>query len=249
MATAPTPPNPPSAGGAPSAPAPAKAAAGFMRARTFGMPRWAFIGLLMGGVALGLYLRRRRAEAAQEETGMDEDSAFYSSSDETLDAYYEEDAGLAGSGVVAGPAAGSVVPVTAPVIPEGFGDVVGSLSGLGETLGGALADVAIDRPPDRENGSGTAARPGNQPTGGGPPQRPGAQRLVYTPAEYRRIMGRLGPKARERFREAVERDGQRRVISGAEAATILPTLAPGKARAARELGRPGNQMRGKSGKR
>jgi hypothetical protein len=118
------------------------------------MPRWAFLSLLAGGVVLGLYLRsRRRAQQSTEPEALPTDSLGTS-----------EDPGLAGVGVISPP--GGVYPVSSPVLPEGFTDIVGSLTGVIGQQGETLAAVAQPLPqsPPVVNVQ--------LPTGGGPPATP-----------------------------------------------------------------------------
>lgn len=127
----------------------------WLNAKTFGMPRWVFLSLLAGGVVVGLYLRNRRRQEAvappETEVG-----------GETLDT--SNDPGLAGVGVVSPP--GGVYPVTSPVIPEGFGDVIGSLTGVIAGQSDALAAIPNAYTPQTPTINVVL------PTGGGPPRTP-----------------------------------------------------------------------------
>lgn len=112
-----------------------RGAAGFLRARTFGMPRYVFLALLAGGIAFGLYWRQRRATEAIDQTAPD--STAVPVPGDSLAANTDEP-GLAGVGV-AGVAPGQVVPVSTPTLPEGLTDVYGALTG-------GLVDLASEFP-------------------------------------------------------------------------------------------------------
>lgn len=107
----------------------------FLKAKTAGLPRWAWLTLLGGGVAFGLYLRHRNSEETEE---TEEEPA---PAEDSLASYEgtESAGGLAAAGLV-GPAQGQITPVEAPYIPEGFVDVFQSQSETTQDLIGALAE-------------------------------------------------------------------------------------------------------------
>lgn len=143
----------------------------WLKSKTAGLPRWAWIALLGGGLAVGLYLRSRSTEEAEPE-----EEETYEVPEGSLSAYEGTDAGagLAAAGLV-GPAAGSVIPVEAPYIPEGLVDI---LSGSQQVIG-ALAErepgerVEVVREIETEGLGGGIAEPPPSPvpTGGGAPRR------------------------------------------------------------------------------
>jgi len=160
----------------------------WLKAKTFGMPRWAFIVLLAGGVAVGLYLRSRRSTAGEQPPPVNP----------SLDEFQDVgDPGLAGVGVVSPP--GGVYPVTTPILPEGLTDLFGSLSGVITEQGAALAALpsAVEQPPPPVINVTAPA------TGGGPPNRPAAHAPAprETNAEYlrrlREIRDRHGANSKE----------------------------------------------------
>ena len=147
-----------------------------MKAKTFGMPRWAFIALLVGGVAVGLYIRARRKAADQAAT----DTSGASTSD-TLSG--SSDPGLAGVGVTSPP--GGVYPVSTPVLPEGFTDVISSLTGVIGDQASALTSVAQPYTP------ATPPTVVQVPTGGGPPATP-PKRVNVSPVNLNKSNPRYG---------------------------------------------------------
>lgn len=144
----------------------------FLKAKTAGLPRWAWIMILGGALTLGVYLRSRD----KGETPGEEEEEI--SPDESSLAYYEglEPAGgLAAAGLV-GPPPGSVVPVETPMLPEGITDIITSQGESLDTLIGALAER---EPPERvETETTTEVIHERDPTesaqgltGGGAPKR------------------------------------------------------------------------------
>lgn len=106
----------------------------WMKAKTAGLPRWAWVALLSGGVVVGLYLRSRNTETEPEE----EEPAAEEGSLESYDGT-ESAGGLAAAGLV-GPAQGQITPVEAPYIPEGFVDMFQTQGETTQALIGALAE-------------------------------------------------------------------------------------------------------------
>src|SRR5690242_10440723 len=107
-----------------------------------GLPRNAWIVLLIGAVLVGLYLRRRKAaaDAAAQDTGQPID--YSQASGDTLAG--QSDAGLAGVGVVSPP--GGVYPVTTPTVPEGLPDILaGQQQVISDLAGGYNPPNAIDQ--------------------------------------------------------------------------------------------------------
>lgn len=107
----------------------------WLKVKTAGLPRWAWIALLGGGLAVGLYLRSRSTEETEPEEAEEEVP------EGSLSAYEGTDtgAGLAAAGLV-GPAAGSVTPVEAPFVPQGIVDIIGAQQETINTAIGALGD-------------------------------------------------------------------------------------------------------------
>ena len=106
----------------------------FLKAKTLGLPRWAWGFALTGAVILGLYLRRRAAESESESTGETEGAA------EGEGVYSAAEGGGLGVAGLVGPAAGQVVPVETPMLPEGFVDVFGQLADTISQLGSFITE-------------------------------------------------------------------------------------------------------------
>lgn len=161
----------------------------WLKVKTFGMPRWAFLTLLVVGITVGLYLRSRRR--AMNSTAP-EDLPLEDSTDSLM---ASGDPGLAGVGVVSPP--GGVYPVTTPILPEGLTDLVGGLGGTIGELAGVIGQMGT-LPAAIEPVAAPA--PVTEPvTGGGPPARPQpaapgpcAGRISYT--EYKRRLGEIRDK-------------------------------------------------------
>jgi hypothetical protein len=130
----------------------------FLQTKTFGMPRWAFLILLAGGVTLGLYLRSRRSAETQGQ-----DQSATQGYDTGL--YDSGDPGLAGVGVVSPP--GGVTPVSTPFLPEGLTDLFGSLTGVIQGQADALVSIPNAYTPQTPVVNVTVPA-----TGGGPPNSP-----------------------------------------------------------------------------
>lgn len=94
--------------------------ANWLKVKTAGLPRWAWVSLLSGAVVLGLYLRSQQEPESEpeEEEEVDPEETGLSMYDGT------ETAGSLGSVGLAGPPAGQLVPVEAPFVPEGLVDLL-----------------------------------------------------------------------------------------------------------------------------
>lgn len=110
----------------------------WLKIKTAGLPRWAWVSLLSGGVILGLYLRSRNASETEPEEEEEETPEGLESYDGT------ETAGSLGSVGLAGPAAGQVVPVEAPFLPEGFTDLLAQQGAANVEAQQAIAQLASD---------------------------------------------------------------------------------------------------------
>lgn len=126
----------------------------FLKAKTAGLPRWAWAVMLTGAVGLGLYLRSKSTRSEIEEVDGERLETLGSN---------EGAPGLAAAGLVSTPIAG-ITPVEAPYIPEGFIDMFASLTDLAKELGSTISNI---NQTNKENPG-----PGQSPTGGGPPERP-----------------------------------------------------------------------------
>lgn len=109
----------------------------WLKIRTAGLPRWAWVTLFGGAVVVGLWLRSRTVEQEAEA-----ETAGAGTPAEGSLGYYEGTSsagGLAAAGLV-GPASESLVPVQTPYIPEGFVDMFSELTGLAAELGGYITE-------------------------------------------------------------------------------------------------------------
>jgi len=145
--------------------------ASWLKVKTAGLPRWAWISLLSGGVILGLYLRSRNASETEPEEEEEQ-------TPEGLESYEgTETASSLGSVGLAGPASGQVVPVEAPFLPEGFTDLLaqqGAANVEAQQSIAQLASDAINREPSERVETIVEREPSesNQGvTGGGAPKR------------------------------------------------------------------------------
>lgn len=114
----------------------------WLKVKTAGLPRWAWLAILGGAVGVGIYLRIRSQEEefGPEEEGVEEPEEGLSQYEGT-----EQAGGLAAAGLV-GPAQGQITPVEAPVIPEGITDIIGAQN---ETLTNALGALSAQEPGER----------------------------------------------------------------------------------------------------
>lgn len=167
--------------------------AAWLQGKMFGMPRWAWIGLMVGGIGVGLYLRSR--SAAEDTLATDElEPEQYDLPLDTM-AGNLDDPGLAGSLETVGPAAGSVVPYASPTIPEGYPETFGVLGDVVNVLGEAIANLGRPAPLPSGGSDKPTKKPKPdkpKPGGGGPPKRPDNKRpkKVLTEAElkqYRKL--------------------------------------------------------------
>lgn len=132
----------------------------WLTAKTAGLPRWAWVALLTGGVGVGLYIHsRKKSEEETEATGESEE--LPTAQPQSLAAYEgtETGGGLQALGV-AGPTPQATVPVESPFVPEAFpetlggqGDVIQGLANGVIEQGAASTELAAalaEREPERE---------------------------------------------------------------------------------------------------
>lgn len=107
----------------------------WLKAKTAGLPRWAWLGIGSSAIILALYLRSRSGGEGEEEE-------IEAAPSEGELSYYdgtESAGGLAAAGLI-GPAGGSVLPVEAPFIPEGFVDIFAQLAELASLQGAYITE-------------------------------------------------------------------------------------------------------------
>lgn len=95
-----------------------------LKVKMAGLPRWAWLALLAGGVGVGLYLHAANT-AETEGEGEEESEELPAGSPQSLEGYEgtETGGGLQALGV-AGPTPQATVPVESPVVPEGVTQTV-----------------------------------------------------------------------------------------------------------------------------
>ena len=144
----------------------------WLKIKNAGLPRWAWISLLSGGVILGLYLRNRNATETEPEEEEEK-------TPEGLEEQYEgtETAGSLGSIGIAGPAGQQIVPVEAPFLPEGFTDLLAQQGMANVEAQQSIAQLASDalaREPSERVETIVEREPSTSDqgvTGGGAPKR------------------------------------------------------------------------------
>lgn len=146
----------------------------WLKLKTAGLPRWAWLALFGGAVGVGLYLRSRSEppETEQEEEEEPEETGLESFNGT------ESAGGLAAAGLV-GPAQASITPVEAPFLPEGFTDLLteqGKSNVEAQQIIGELAADALAREPSERveiihEREPNESKQGQGVTGGGAPKR------------------------------------------------------------------------------
>lgn len=108
----------------------------WLKAKTAGLPRWAWIGIGSSAIVLALWLRSRSAgneeELEGEEEGPGEGELGYYDGTETA-------GGLASAGLL-GPAGGQVVPIESPYLPEGMVDIFAQITELASLQGAYITE-------------------------------------------------------------------------------------------------------------
>lgn len=111
----------------------------WLKAKTAGLPRWAWVAGLSGAVVLGLYLRSR---SKGESESSEENEGYYGGEYESAG----EGGGIGGGGVIGGGGGSTTTPVNTPYIPEGFTEMFGQLTELvgkqNEQIGVAISQEA-----------------------------------------------------------------------------------------------------------
>ena len=139
----------------------------WLKVKTAGLPRWAWIGIGGSAIIIALYLRSQSGggEEEEEEEGLNEGELGYYDGTETA-------GGLASAGLL-GPAGGSVLPVESPYLPEGFVDALAQITELASLQGAYItekqqtdAEFALGGAPEDEPFH-FAPEPESAPSGGG----------------------------------------------------------------------------------
>lgn len=140
----------------------------FLKAKTAGLPRWAWITLFSGAIIVGLYLRTRSGDDTEDVEAEGIEGAapgslgFYNGT--------ESAGGLAAAGLV-GPVGTESIPVQTPYLPEGVVDIIES---LGTTIGELGGYIVQDRESARESISGGGLTGGGAPEAGANHEAPGS---------------------------------------------------------------------------
>jgi hypothetical protein len=175
-----------------------------MTIKTAGLPRWAWMALIAGGLGVGLYMHSRNseAEAVEEGEGYEEEP---SAPQNSLQSYEGTEAAgsLQGLGL-AGPAATSTIPVENPTVPEGVtGTIEGqtdTISAQGETIQGLANGVLEENVATTQLASALAERPANteiireQLAGHAPKRATNHKPPNKLPAKPRRVPAHKAPK-------------------------------------------------------
>jgi uncharacterized protein YdcH (DUF465 family) len=135
----------------------------FLKAKTAGLPRWAWVALAGGGIALGLYLRHRSTAAAAEAGTTEEGEGEYPENPPVGEAYAGE-GGLGGAGLYGSPAGSTLSPVETPYVPEGFTKTLESQNTTISDLFGYIKEHPAENNTVeiiREGGGGGAPEAGN----------------------------------------------------------------------------------------
>lgn len=182
----------------------------WLKTKTAGLPRWAWVSLFSGAIILGLYLRSRSAAEGEEPEG-DE-------TPEGLDQYEGTDSagGLASAGLL-GPASGGLTPVQTPYLPEGLTEIFaqqsGALASQQEQLT-ALAEAALAKEPS-ERSFGEPVEPAiyeppeppepGPVTGGGAPHRQRQNKARQQAVLKRKQIARQRKRAAQKARRESQR--------------------------------------------
>lgn len=112
----------------------------WMKIKTAGLPRWAWVSLFSSAVLLGLYLRSQNQpeNESEEEEEIEPEETGLGMYDGT------ETAGGLGSVGLAGPAGAQMVPVEAPFVPQGLVDLLTEQNANNVGAQQAIIDLARD---------------------------------------------------------------------------------------------------------
>lgn len=168
----------------------------WLKTKTAGLPRWAWVSLFSGAIILGLYLRSRSATEGEEEP--EEETP------QGLEQYAGTDSagGLASAGLL-GPAPGGLTPVQTPYLPEGLTDIFAQQSGTLATQQEQLtnlAEAALNREPS-ERSFGEPV----EPTVYEPPEPPEPEPVTGGGAPHNQRQNRARRQARKRRQIARQR--------------------------------------------
>ena len=166
----------------------------FLKVKTAGLPRWAWVAMIGGAVGIGLYLRHRSAEAEEPEAEEEEPG-----SEDALGAYEgtESAGGLAAAGLV-GPAQGQITPVEAPYVPQGVVDIMEQEANVISELG--AREPTVVEPTVVEGPERIETTIENTPvaiTGGGPTKRKPHQKHPKKPPKKRKQPQHKQPKHKQ----------------------------------------------------
>lgn len=216
----------------------------WLKAKTAGLPRWAWIAGLGGAVVLGLYLRSRNSS---EETGTEE--GYYGGEGEYAG---EGEGGFAG-GVLGGGGGSTTTPVQTPYIPEGFTEMFGQLTELvgkqseqesslatiiAEMHGGGTPEAPEHEAPMPSPGPSTAPEGG----GGGGSSKPQCPQNIRNKIQSNKSeMDRLQGEIRKLRNEAQSMNNTEK--RGGETKAGKQNNAEGKERKVKSLSDENNRLR------
>lgn len=110
----------------------------WLKIKTAGLPRWAWISIIGGAVVIGLYLRT----TSQPETVEEEEGEINPEESGLSQFAGTETAGGLGAAGIAGPAGNTLTPVETPVVPEGITDALTASIGSNVEAQQAMGDLA-----------------------------------------------------------------------------------------------------------
>lgn len=165
----------------------------WLKAKTAGIPRWAWVAGLGGAVILGLYLRSRHSSSEEGESEYQ---------GETGGEFPSEEGGFAG-GVLGGGGGSTTTPVQTPFIPEGFTEMFGQLTELiakqseqESSLAGIIAEMHGGGTPESPSHEAPMPEPGPSTppsSGGSKPQCPQniKNKIESNSSEIKRLQGEI----------------------------------------------------------
>jgi hypothetical protein len=132
----------------------------WLNTKMAGLPRWAWLALLAGGVGVGLYLRSLNQETEGEGDEETEELPSSGSNPQSMESMEGETGGGLQALGVAGPTPQATVPVETPYLPEGIDNVLAGQQDTTQSLANGvlesniaaqeLAGILAERGPQKE---------------------------------------------------------------------------------------------------